>query len=332
LTAKQQQNQPKWAFRESQADMPALLQAENLTKSFAGKVAVGDVSLTVHGGEVVGILGPNGAGKTTTLRMATGFLVPTSGRTLIGGHDVASDSLNARRQFGYLPEGSPLYSDMTVSGLLMFVARARGIPASSLKPAIAAAVRKLELGDVLGQTIDTLSKGFKRRVGMAQAILHDPSLLILDEPTDGLDPNQKRSVRALIKNMGTEKAVLISTHILEEVEAVCSRVVVIAKGRIVADGTPAVLRAQSRYAHAVTVNFAPGTIISSAPDDWTLEQSVLPDGRVQLTFLSADAAPILLPVLQKLEQANLHAIDVVVEAGRLEDVFQRLTQETAVAA
>ncbi len=303
-----------------------LLETENLSKRFGQKLAVDGVSLSVSGGEVVGILGPNGAGKTTTLRMATGFLGPSSGTARVCGHDVNRDSLAARRLYGYLPEGSPLYGDMTVEGYLRFVAKARDISKAAQTSAISTAVDRLELGRVHGQTIDTLSKGFKRRVGLAQAILHDPALLILDEPTDGLDPNQKRSVRALIRNMGADKAVLISTHILEEVEAVCSRVVMIANGKLVADGTPASLRSQSRYAHAVTVSFAPGTSMAIR-NNWQTEQTVLPDGRVQVTFLSPKREPIVLPVLHSVEQAGMAPLDVVVEAGRLEDVFQRLTTE-----
>jgi ABC-2 type transport system ATP-binding protein len=305
--------------------MTALLHADHLTKRFGTNTAVQDISLTVDGGEVVGILGPNGAGKTTTLRMATGFLVPTSGSCQINGHDVARDPIKARQQYGYLPEGSPLYGDMTVAGYLHFVARARGLTKATLPHAIADVVAKLQLSTVMRQTIDTLSKGFKRRVGLAQAILHAPPLLILDEPTDGLDPNQKQSVRDLIRNLGPDRAVLISTHILEEVEAVCSRVIVIASGRIVADGTPAKLRMQSAYAHAVTVSFAPDVNVSLPDMPYPHDQRRLPDGRTQATFRSPDSVPILLPVLQKLEQSGLTPLDVVVEAGRLEDVFQRLT-------
>jgi ABC-2 type transport system ATP-binding protein len=305
--------------------MTALLQADRLTKRFGNSLAVDSVSLTVFGGEVVGILGPNGAGKTTTLRMVTGFLVPTSGSCQINGHDVAHDPVKARQHYGYLPEGSPLYGEMTVAGYLNFVARARGLSKTESGKAISNAVGKLELASVLTQTIDTLSKGFKRRVGLAQAILQEPALLILDEPTDGLDPNQKQSVRDIIRTLGPERAVLISTHILEEVEAVCSRVIVIANGRIVADGTPASLRAQSHYAHAVTVSFAADRTIQLPEMLFPREQLRLPDGRTQITFKSPDGIPILLPVLHNLEQAGLTPLDVVVEAGRLEDVFQRLT-------
>jgi ABC-2 type transport system ATP-binding protein len=201
-----------------------------------------------------------------------------------------------------------------------------------LPAAIGAAVGRLELGPVMHQTIDTLSKGFKRRVGLAQAILHNPGLLILDEPTDGLDPNQKQTVRELIRGLGPDKAVLISTHILEEVEAVCSRVIVIAQGRIVADGTPAALRAKSRYAHAVTVSIAADAPIILTESPFPFEQIQLPDGRTQLTFRSPEAVPILLPVLHGLEQAGLTPIDVTVEAGRLEDVFRRLTTNAELAA
>jgi ABC-2 type transport system ATP-binding protein len=312
--------------------MTILLDADRLTKRFGNSLAVAGVSLTVNGGEVVGILGPNGAGKTTTLRMATGFLSPSEGSCRINGHDVMTNPLRARQQYGYLPEGSPLYGEMTVTAYLEFIARSRRLEKTALKAAIAGAVTKLQLGDVLGQTIDTLSKGFKRRVGLAQAILHNPLLLILDEPTDGLDPNQKLVVRDLIRTLGPDKAVLISTHILEEVEAVCSRVIVIARGRIVADGTPAQLRAQSQYAHAVTVSFAPDLNVTLATSDFPHEQIRLPDGRTQITFRSPTAEPILLPVLHQLEQAGYTPLDVVVEAGRLEDVFQRLTTQAAMAA
>jgi ABC-2 type transport system ATP-binding protein len=303
--------------------MSALLKTENLVKRFGSKQAVSDVSLSVSGGEVVGILGPNGAGKTTTLRMTTGFMLPTSGQAFIGGHDVVRDRLKARHLFGYLPEGSPLYGDMTVQSYLSFIASARGLDRMVTRGAIRNTMDRLELADVSDQTIETLSKGFKRRVGLAQAILHDPALLVLDEPTDGLDPNQKLSVRNLIRNMGTEKAVLISTHILEEVEAVCTRVVVISSGRIVADSTPAALRGQSRFAHAVTVTLPPGSALPET--DQQFEISIMPDRRLQLTFFSPEKKPILAQVMSSMQQAALVPLDVVVEAGRLEDVFQRLT-------
>ena len=221
------------------ADSP-LIHARSLVKQFGSFYAVDDVDLHVSAGEVVGFLGPNGAGKTTTMRMVTGFLKATAGTVQLAGIDLATDPREAKRHVGYLPEGAPAYPDMRVDEFLRFVARARGIRGAAARAAVDRASDLLELGKVRRQTIETLSKGFKRRVGFAQALLHDPSILILDEPTDGLDPNQKHDVRQLIRRMGEEgrKAIVLSTHILEEVEAVCTRAVIIRRGKTVFDGTP----------------------------------------------------------------------------------------------
>ena len=207
-------------------------------ESFAGLHAVKGVTLQVNAGEVVGFLGPNGAGKTTTMRMLTGFLDPSEGSVLLDGFSLADDPLAAQKTFGYLPEGAPAYPEMTVRDYLQFIARARGIPRREIAGKIDEVAGRVHLRGVLDQVIETLSKGFKRRVGIAQAIIHDPPILIMDEPTDGLDPNQKHEVRELIRAMGSTKAIVLSTHILEEVEAVCTRAVVIASGRVVFDGTP----------------------------------------------------------------------------------------------
>jgi ABC-2 type transport system ATP-binding protein len=217
---------------------------EGLTRQFGDFTAVGGVDLTVTKGEVLGFLGPNGAGKSTTMKMITGYLAPSAGRISVGGFDVVEDPLPAQRLIGYLPEGAPAYADMTPASFLRFAAQVRGLGANTAA-AIDLAVQRTGLTHVLDQPIETLSKGFKRRVGMAQAILHDPPVLIMDEPTDGLDPNQKHAVRQLIRAMSPGKAIIISTHILEEVEAVCTRAIVIDKGRIVADGTPRELIARS---------------------------------------------------------------------------------------
>jgi len=214
-------------------------------KAFGPKLAVNDVSFTVECGEVLGFLGPNGAGKTTTMRMLTGFIPPTSGKITIGGHDVVEEPLPAKRLIGYLPENAPGYADMTVHGFLNFAAELRGLRGDARKKAVNRAVELCFLESVLYQTIDTLSKGYKHRTCLAQALIHDPEILIMDEPTDGLDPNQKYEVRNLIKRMGENKAIIFSTHILEEVEAVCSRVIIIDRGRIVANGTPQELKARS---------------------------------------------------------------------------------------
>ncbi len=221
-----------------------MLEIQNLSKHFGPLKAVDGISLQVRRGEVLGFLGPNGAGKSTTMKMATGFLTPTGGTARICGHDIQENPIEAKKAFGYLPEGAPAYPDMTPAGFLEFIAGIRGLAGDKRQARIAEVVKLVHIEGVLHQRIETLSKGFKRRVGLAQAILHDPEVLILDEPTDGLDPNQKHEVRALIQNMARSKAIVLSTHILEEVEAVCTRAIIIAKGRILFDGTPADLAAQ----------------------------------------------------------------------------------------
>jgi len=215
-----------------------MIRIENLVKAFGAKRAVDGVSFAVERGEVLGFLGPNGAGKSTTMRMITGFFPPTSGRVTVGGHDVAEAPLQAKRLIGYLPEAAPSYQDMTVQGFLSFAAELRGLDGDARKKAVGRAVERCFLASVLHQSIDTLSKGYKHRTCLAQALIHDPEVLILDEPTDGLDPNQKHEVRNLIRELGKSKAIIFSTHILEEVDAACTRAIIIDRGRIVASGTP----------------------------------------------------------------------------------------------
>jgi ABC-2 type transport system ATP-binding protein len=219
-----------------------LIEITGLTKRFGSFTAVDTVSFNVARGEVLGFLGPNGAGKSTTMRMLAGFMIPSAGTASICGHDVQSDGVAARRVLGFLPEGAPTYPEMTVTGFLTFCARVRGYLGKELTQRVEHAVDLTRLGGVLLQPVETLSKGFKRRVGLAQALLHDPPVLVLDEPTDGLDPNQKHEVRTLIAQMAPQKAIVISTHILEEVDAVCSRAIIIAAGRVVADATPTELQ------------------------------------------------------------------------------------------
>lgn len=218
--------------------MTATLRVMNLTKTFGSLTAVNNVSFTAAEGEVVGFLGLNGAGKSTTMKMITGFLTPSSGTAYIGGYDILEQPVEAKKMFGYLPEGAPSYADMTVKQFINFIADIRGLRNDAKEEAINLVVNKINLQSVLYQRIETLSKGFKRRVGLAQALIHDPSVLILDEPTDGLDPNQKREMRKLIADMAKEKVIILSTHILEEVAAVCDRVIIIASGKIVFDNTP----------------------------------------------------------------------------------------------
>jgi len=225
--------------------MSAMIEIRGLSKHFGPLTAVDGVSFDVARGEVLGFLGPNGAGKSTTMKMATGFLTPSAGTIRIAGHDVAEDPVAAKSALGYLPEGAPAYPDMTAEGFLRFVAEIRGLKGAEREERVAHVVRKVHLEGVMHQPIETLSKGYKRRVGLAQAILHDPAVLIMDEPTDGLDPNQKHEVRSLIREMGQSKAIVLSTHILEEVEAVCTRAIVINRGRVVFDGTPAELESRA---------------------------------------------------------------------------------------
>ena len=222
-----------------------MIEVENLTKQFGSKLAVDDLTFTVKKGEVLGFLGPNGAGKSTTMRMITGFLPPTSGDARVCGISVIDNPKQAKTKVGYLPESAPLYLDMTVVGFLKFCASIRGLTGSDRNDAVERAIETCFLNSVARQSIDTLSKGYRHRTCLAQALLHDPEVLILDEPTDGLDPNQKHEVRQLIKRLGENKAILFSTHILEEVDAACTRAVIVDRGKIVADGTPAELHAQS---------------------------------------------------------------------------------------
>ena len=222
-----------------------MIKTQNLAKNFDGIQAVDDLSFSVEPGEVLGFLGPNGAGKSTTMRMLAGFITPSGGSASICGHDVVADAIAARSALGYLPEGAPHYAEMTVGGFLDFIADLRGLKDAHRKTRLDYVIGRLQLDGVISQTIDTLSKGFKRRVGLAQAIVHDPKVLILDEPTDGLDPLQKHEVRTLIGEIAKEKTIVISTHILEEVDAVCTRALIIAHGKLVADDTPAGLRARA---------------------------------------------------------------------------------------
>jgi len=237
-----------------------MIEINHITRKFEHFTAVDDLSFTVAEGEVLGFLGPNGAGKSTTMKIITGFLAPGSGTVTIDGHDITTDPMAAKALIGYLPEGAPSYPDMTVLQFLEFIAEIRGFSGAGKHQRVEQVINDVDLGSVCEQTIDTLSKGFKRRVGLAQAILHDPKVLILDEPTDGLDPNQKHHVRRLIRNLAKDKIVIVSTHILEEVSAVCTRAIIIANGRIVADGTPADLEARAPDTSATGLQSAPGRL------------------------------------------------------------------------
>ena len=306
-----------------------MIELNKLTKRFAQHTAVDNLSFSVHPGEVLGFLGPNGAGKSTTMKMLTGFLAPTSGTASIFGCDIQSQTLYAQRQLGYLPEGAPCYGDMTVRGFLEFIAEVRGYRGTDKRVRVETAAGQVELDAVLSQSIDTLSKGFKRRVGLAQAILHDPRVLILDEPTDGLDPNQKHQVRELIRGLAQDRIVIISTHILEEVTAVCTRAVVIASGRLVADGTPFELESRSRYHQAVT-------LVSEGPlDDVAL--AALPGvagiefNRTErsITVLAKPGEVIFPQINALITQQGWAVKELNVERGRLDEVFRTLTRGEA---
>jgi ABC-2 type transport system ATP-binding protein len=311
--------------------MTALIEADGLVKSFGTLKAVDGITLRVPRGEVLGFLGPNGAGKSTTMRLITGFLEPDSGSARIAGFDVQGQAVEAKRRLGYLPEGAPLYAEMTPRGLLRFVAELRGLQGDALALAIDKSVDRTGLGPVLDQTIETLSKGYKRRVGIAQAILHDPEVLIMDEPTDGLDPNQKHQVRELIAEMAREKAIIVSTHILEEVEAVCTRAIVINKGRIVADGTAEDLMRRVPYHGAVAVRVAPdkaeavrGALLALAGVD-KVETVGAENGQLQLRAIPKNGAGIVTDVASVIRQKDLTVEEIFVERGKLDDVFRQIT-------
>jgi len=299
--------------------------ASSLSKHFGHIVAVDDLSFEVGPGEVLGFLGPNGAGKSTTMKMLTGFLTPTAGTAVINGHDIIDDSLAARRTIGYLPEGAPSYGEMTVRNFLEFIARVRGFRGREALKKAAAAIERLNLDTVPDQPIETLSKGFKRRVGLAQAILHDPKILILDEPTDGLDPNQKHEVRSLIRAMASEKIIVISTHLLEEVNAVCNRAMIISDGRLLVDDTPAGLIARSRYHNAVTlvVNEPErvASILSEMPQARKVE---LKEG--ELTVFPAGDDGLFEVISDAVKEHGWSVSELRLEAGRLDEVFRQVTQ------
>ncbi len=311
-----------------------MIAVENLTKKFEQFTAVDDLSFTVREGEVLGFLGPNGAGKSTTMKVITGFLAASEGTVTIDGHDISSDPIAAKSLIGYLPEGAPSYGDMTTLEFLNFIASVRGFSGAELKQRVERVINEVDLGSVCHQTIDTLSKGFKRRVGLAQAIMHDPKVLILDEPTDGLDPNQKHHVRELIKNLARDKIVIISTHILEEVTAVCTRAIIISSGRIVADGTPAELESRSRYHHAVTVRLSDhydlAADLSGVAGIGTIEKS---DADPQVFTILAQSGEAIYRRISEIAQAKQWPVsEFHVQRGQLEDVFRDITQRTEEAA
>lgn len=304
-----------------------MITVKQLTKTFGSFTAVNNLSFEVKPGEVLGFLGPNGAGKSTTMKMITGFLAPTAGRVTVDGHDISKDTIAAQKLIGYLPEGAPSYGEMTVESFLSFIAEVRGYSGNEAAGRIEKVISEVELESVRNQPIENLSKGFKRRVGLAQAILHDPKILILDEPTDGLDPNQKQHVRELIQNLSKDKIVIISTHILEEVSAVCSRAMIIANGGKVADGTPAELQAMSKYHNAISLRFA-DAVESDLLEGIKGVKEVLHEGD-WITLIPEASSVLLETVNEALSSKGLQAEEIFVERGRLDDVFRSVTREGA---
>ena len=308
-----------------------MIRAQSLTRRYGPLLAVDHLSFEVEPGTILGFLGPNGAGKSTTMKMLTGFLEPSSGSAEIFGHDIRTQSLAARRCLGYLPEGAPLYGELSVERFLAFIAEARGFRGVEVGRRVGAAIDRLSLGGVAGQTIETLSKGFKRRVGIAQAILHDPPALVLDEPTDGLDPNQKHEVRRLISEMSSDKIMIISTHILEEVDALCTRAMIIARGRLLADDTPEGLLQRSRYHNAVTLKLDDVQLAASRLGELP-EAGEVEIRRGRLTVFPSGRGRLFEAVTEIVRQAGWQVSQVQLESGRLDEVFRSITAPDSKAA
>ena len=307
-----------------------MIETQSLSKHYGDFVAVDSISFKVEPGEVLGFLGPNGAGKSTTMKMIAGFLAPSSGVVKVCGYDVDAQPIEAKRSIGYLPEGAPSYGEMNPRQFLNFIADVRGLEGERRSSRLNDVIERLHLGSVLQQPIETLSKGFKRRVGLAQAILHDPKVLILDEPTDGLDPNQKHEVRGLINAMAKDKIIVISTHILEEVHAVCNRAIIIAHGKIMADATPTELEARSRYYGAVSLSTeniaAAKQAIAQLNDVAGVEIDPLDQ---RLTAFPKPGKSIFASVNDVLKAQNLTVTELQLESGRLDEVFRSITQSDA---
>jgi gliding motility-associated transport system ATP-binding protein len=306
-----------------------MITTKNLSKRYGDKLAVNDLTFSVAPGEVLGFLGANGAGKSTTMRMIAGFISPTTGQVSVCGHDIETAPVAAKTCMGYLPEGAPSYGEMTVSEFLDFVADVRGLTGERRRERRGVVIDRLGLAPVIDQVVETLSKGFRRRVGLAQALIHDPQVLILDEPTDGLDPNQKHEVRRLINELSKDKLVIVSTHILEEVHEVCTRAIIIANGRIVADETPTALESRSRYHHAVSLRFEKAEELKAA----NREISLLPEvaavesnaRELRLTAIPKPGANVLAAVSAIIVKNKWDVPELHLESGRLDEVFRSLT-------
>ncbi len=311
--------------------MNTQVEIQQLCKQFGPFTAVDNISFKVTQGEVLGFLGPNGAGKSTTMKMITGFLTPTAGTALVDGFDIVQQPQEAKSRIGYLPEGAPAYPDMTPSDFLDFIAEVRGFKGEEKTRRVQETIEKVNLGSVAHQPIDTLSKGYKRRVGLAQAILHDPKVLILDEPTDGLDPNQKHEVRSLIRDMAKEKVIILSTHILEEVDAVCSRAIIIANGKLIADGAPNELEAKANNHQAIALSLSGGEAVAVRQSLLAVKGvrklEILQESATGLSYqiFPTSGQSIIADISTLAREQHWSVTEMHVERGRLDDVFRQLT-------
>ncbi|MEC9248731.1 MAG: ABC transporter ATP-binding protein [Pseudomonadota bacterium] len=310
--------------------MNSYVEAINLSKSFGTIKAVKKISLHVEQGEVLGFLGPNGAGKSTTMRMITGYLRPSSGKVSVGGFDILENPTDAQKHIGYLPEGAPSYGEMTTVSYLNFIADVRRVPRREKKQTVENVIDKINLNTVANRKIEDLSKGYKRRVGLAQAIMHDPSVLIMDEPTDGLDPNQKHEIRTLIREMAPKKAIIISTHILEEVDTVCTSTAVIHKGRIIFSGTPSQLAALSTYHDALNIvvkieEAEEALRILKSQQDVTKVEEIYSGNEIRITALLRAKEPASSRIQDTLTKEKIIPKEYFFEKGRLDQVFRDLT-------
>ena len=306
----------------------SMISVTNLTKRFGHAIAVDDLTFSVNRGEVLGFLGPNGAGKSTTMKMIAGFLKPDLGSVHVDGIDMARNPIEAKKRLGYLPEGIPLYGDMPVQSFLTFIASIRGFNGSQLAHRIAEVIADVQIGDVLAQPIHTLSKGYKRRVGIAQALMHDPQALVLDEPTDGLDPNQKDQIAALIEKISQKKAIILSTHILTEVESVCNRVMIINQGKVVADQLPAAMAEVSEFHNSVRLQ-----VNECSPEE--IEQHLRGVDEVadvlynksngSFRLISKNGSSLVDRVWEVAQSNGWDVRTLSEDKGRLEDVFRQLT-------
>lgn len=320
--------------------MDALVKVSDITKRFGNLTAVDNVSFSVEGGEVLGFLGPNGSGKTTTMRMITGYIAPTNGRVTVCGFDLERKRTKAQERIGYLPEGAPLYDDMTPTGLLSFIAEVRGLKGARKRDASEEVVELFKLEPVLDQEIGTLSRGFKRRVALATAFIHEPQVLILDEPTDGLDPNQKYEVRRLIRHMARDenRAIVISTHILEEVDAVCTRAIIIARGRVVAEGSPDELASRSPRHNSVHIRIAEDKVegfkstLLRHPSVDRVEAIDRVDGKVRLIAVPRDGKGIVRQVSGLAKTSDVRIEEIYTERGHLDDAFRMVTLGASAAS